>query len=220
MYLYLIEIILGTGFGILLAIRIGGADMPVLISSLNATAGLAAALCGMVIESQLLIAFGATVAASGSILTYVMCKAMNRRIGKVVFPDYRYQKKAAVKEEKTSLASVQTIKDPAGKPDTVDELAEAVAVMRQADTVIIVPGYGMALDKAQHEVATPAQLLTSMDKVVKYAIHPVAGRMPCHMNVLLAEADVDYDNSKTILLLGDARETTGRLLAALQDVEE
>lgn len=192
-YLFVLEIFLGICFGVLLAIRIGGADMPVLISSLNATAGLAASLCGMVIENQLLIAFGATVAASGSILTYVMCKAMNRNIGKVIFPDYTSQKAASAIKMQATPTLLQAGKGELEKLDITDGLVEAVAAMRAADTIIIVPGYGMALAKAQQEVATLVQQLTAMNKDTKYAIHPVAGRMPGHMNVLLAEADVDYD---------------------------
>ncbi|MGB3221346.1 MAG: NAD(P)(+) transhydrogenase (Re/Si-specific) subunit beta [Desulforhopalus sp.] len=190
--LFVLEIFLGIGFGILLAIRIGGADMPVLISSLNATAGLAASLCGMVIENQLLIAFGATVAASGSILTYVMCKAMNRRINKVIFPDYKPQKPVSKTPSTPPAAPTQMVKTTA-PADPAAELTDVIAAIQGAKKIIIVPGYGMALAKAQQDVATLAQELTAMGKDVKYAIHPVAGRMPGHMNVLLAEAGVDYD---------------------------
>ena len=190
--LFVLEIFLGIGFGVLLAIRIGGADMPVLISSLNATAGLAASLCGMVIENQLLIAFGATVAASGSILTYVMCKAMNRRIGKVIFPDYKPQKPVS-KTTTTPPSPLKQEVNATASADPAAELTDAVAAIQGAKKIIIVPGYGMALAKAQQDVATLAQELMDMGKEVKYAIHPVAGRMPGHMNVLLAEAGVDYD---------------------------
>jgi NAD/NADP transhydrogenase beta subunit len=191
-HLYIIEIVLGACLGLLLAMRIGGADMPVLISSLNATAGLAAALCGMVIENQLLIAFGATVAASGSVLTYVMCKAMNRPILRVIFPEYGPLKPAA---EKSRVAPVPAADVPANATpvSVADGLGEAVAAMRAAASVIIVPGYGMARAQAQQEVANLAGELTAMGKKVKYAVHPVAGRMPGHMNVLLAEVGVDYD---------------------------
>ncbi len=192
-YLFVLEIIFGACFGILLAIRIGGADMPVLISTLNATAGLAASLCGMVIESQLLITFGATVAASGSILTHVMCKAMNRKISKVIFPDYSPQKDV-------SKAPAVAVTTPEPKLETKvtlqhskDNLSRATEAIQSAMNIIIIPGYGMALAKAQHNVTTLAQDLITQGKKVKYAIHPVAGRMPGHMNVLLAEAGVDYD---------------------------
>lgn len=185
--LFLLEILLGTCFGILLTIRIGGADMPVVISSLNTTAGLAASLCGMIIESQLLIAFGATVAASGSILTYVMCKAMNRKLLKVILPDYQVQKTATRDPGAASLSSVQP------PPFDAKGLTEATEALRTAKRIIIVPGYGMALAKAQTEVVALANELVARGKDVKYATHPVAGRMPGHMNVLLAEAGVDYD---------------------------
>jgi H+-translocating NAD(P) transhydrogenase subunit beta len=191
--LYSLEILLGTCFGILLAIRIGGADMPVLISSLNATAGFAAALCGMVIENQLLIAFGATVAASGSILTYVMCKAMNRQIMNVIFPKYRPGRSGGPGMDFASAPPpMSTLLQPADLAPK-DPWAEAFTAVREATTVVIVPGYGMALAKAQQEVAGFAGALTEMGKDIKFAIHPVAGRMPGHMNVLLAEAGIDYD---------------------------
>ncbi len=194
LFLYILLILLGAGFGILVAIRIGGADMPVLISSLNATAGLAAALCGMVIENQLLIAFGATVAASGSILTHVMCKAMNRRIGRVLFPEYRKQAPAGTTESKEAAPAPVDMKPVDTAVATgVDDFAEADTAIKEAHSVIIIPGYGMALARAQQEVATLAGELTARGKEVRYAIHPVAGRMPGHMNVLLAEAGVDYD---------------------------
>ena len=190
---YLTQILLSVLFGVLFSIRIGGADMPVLISFLNATAGLAASFCGMVIGSQLLIAFGATVAASGSILTHVMCKAMNRNLFRVFFPE---QKKPTDTPEKkkpsTELPTPSVVADPE-VTDAAQGLKEAAAVILKAETVIIVPGYGMALAKAQMEVADLAQRMIAMGKDVKYAIHPVAGRMPGHMNVLLAEAGVDYD---------------------------
>ncbi|SEA56656.1 NAD(P) transhydrogenase subunit beta [Desulfuromusa kysingii] len=182
-YLFILEILLGTCFGILISMRIGGADMPVLISSLNATTGLAASLCGMVIENQLLIAFGATVAASGSILTYFMCQAMNRNIVKVIFPDYQPKRAPA---NLSSRGDTETFTG-------VDDQAWAVTAIREAHKVIIVPGYGMALAKAQEEVAALATELLTIGKDVHYAIHPVAGRMPGHMNVLLAEVGVDYD---------------------------
>jgi NAD/NADP transhydrogenase beta subunit len=192
-FLYIVEIVLGACLGLLLAMRIGGADMPVLISSLNATAGLAAALCGMVIENQLLIAFGATVAASGSVLTYVMCKAMNRPILRVIFPEYGPSKPAAEKSRVAPAPAADGPAQPATPASAADGLGEAVAAMRAAASVIIVPGYGMARSQAQQEVANLAGELAAMGKKVKYAVHPVAGRMPGHMNVLLAEVGVDYD---------------------------
>lgn len=186
---------LAVMLGILFSIRIGGADMPVLISFLNTTAGLAAALCGIVLQNRLLIAFGATVAASGSILTHIMCRAMNRGLVKVFTgsvaanPNDQF---AAIKE----IARVGELPFKA-KPETQNPATphqEALHALRAAESVIIVPGYGMALAQAQFQVARLAEKLRSMGKSVKFAIHPVAGRMPGHMHVLLAEAEIDYTN--------------------------
>jgi len=168
--------LLAAAGGALFAVRIGGADMPVLISFLNATAGLAAAACGIILKDRLLIAFGATVAASGSILTRVMCHAMNRR----------------TKAQAAPVDSPPPAAAPAPKPAT-DPLPAAVAALEAARRIVIVPGYGMALAQAQFNVASLAARWTAIGKSVKFAIHPVAGRMPGHMHVLLAEADVDYD---------------------------
>ncbi|WP_319521999.1 NAD(P)(+) transhydrogenase (Re/Si-specific) subunit beta [uncultured Desulfosarcina sp.] len=191
---YLIQIMLAVLFGILFSIRIGGADMPVLISFLNATAGLAASFCGMVIGNQLLIAFGATVAASGSILTHVMCKAMNRNLFRVFFP-------GPAKTDRTVAQNASTVASPAphveshdpGKRNAPEPFTKAANIIEKACSIIIVPGYGMALARAQTEVAELANQLIALGKTVRYAIHPVAGRMPGHMNVLLAEVGVDYD---------------------------
>ncbi len=193
---YLGLILLAAVLGILISIRIGGADMPVLISFLNAMTGAAAALCGMVISNQLLIAFGAAVAASGTVLTRLMCKAMNRNILRVFWPERKERE-----DDSNGKAAVIAFPGQAAEPDTAreagansDHLMEtAVERILDARTVIIIPGYGMALAKAQQGVAALARKMTELGKEVKYAIHPVAGRMPGHMNVLLAEAGVDYD---------------------------
>ena len=193
-YLFVVQIALSALFGILFSIRIGGADMPVLISFLNATAGLAASFCGMVIENQLLIAFGATVAASGSILTHVMCKAMNRSLLRVFVP--HTEKRANARIEMPDAGSGgpgQTMATDSRQVDTDHRFAKAAGIVADARKVIIVPGYGMALAQAQLAVVALAKKMAAMGKDVKYAIHPVAGRMPGHMNVLLAEAGVDYD---------------------------
>jgi H+-translocating NAD(P) transhydrogenase subunit beta len=212
---YLLIIGLSILFGIVFSIRIGGADMPVLISFLNATAGVAAAFCGMIIENQLLIACGATVAASGSILTHVMCKAMNRSLFHVFVPEKAPEK--ASKKPTTGPAGPDADHDtpaPAAEYDTAaradlpptaaqpagetektesDPFERAADLARKAETVIIVPGYGMAVAQAQFDVIDLSNRLAAMGKQVIFAIHPVAGRMPGHMNVLLAEAGVDYD---------------------------
>ncbi len=176
--------------GIVFSIRIGGADMPVLISFLNATAGLAAALCGIIIQNRLLIACGATVAASGSILTLVMCRAMNRNLIRVFIPVHSKPVEGAEKQEKAPRHTAQPAMIP---PAEEDPFAAAVRAVSQARSVIIIPGYGMALARAQFNVAQLARMLEQMGKEVAFAIHPVAGRMPGHMNVLLAEAEVSYD---------------------------
>ncbi len=193
LFLHLVGIALAAALGILFAMRVGGADMPVLISFLNAMTGVAAALCGMVIGNQLLIAFGATVAASGSVLTHLMCKAMNRHIIRVFWP---YSTDETAKPE-TSAGSRASTGDPGtacpAPPDSVQGFAKAMDLIKSARKVVIIPGYGMALAKAHQSVAALANAMTALGKDVVYAIHPVAGRMPGHMNVLLAEADVDYD---------------------------
>ncbi len=198
--LLIVLIALSIVTGVLFAIRIGGADMPVLISFLNATAGLAAAFCGIIIQNRLLIACGATVAASGSILTHVMCKAMNRRLTNIFIGT----KAAAAPDAPQSQAHQQDEPQPAvegdlkatepsalERPDPLESAAEA---LRGAASVVIVPGYGMALAQAQFDAVRLAGLLAQQGRRVRFAIHPVAGRMPGHMNVLLAEADVDYGN--------------------------
>ncbi|MFO7494609.1 MAG: NAD(P)(+) transhydrogenase (Re/Si-specific) subunit beta [Desulfobacterales bacterium] len=195
LYFLVLQIVLSAVFGILFSIRIGGADMPVLISFLNANTGLAAALCGMVIGNQLLIAFGATVAASGSILTHLMCKAMNRNLLRIFVPDTIQQK--AVTEGRTKPPAVSQ-PDPLLAPADIQaatdqKLEKALAILADAKKIIIVPGYGMALAQGQLELVALAKKMVEMGKEVRYAIHPVAGRMPGHMNVLLAEAGVDYD---------------------------
>jgi NAD(P) transhydrogenase subunit beta len=210
---YVIIFVLSILFGILFSMRVGGADMPVLISFLNATTGLAAALCGMILENQLLIACGATVAASGSILTHMMCRAMNRSLYHVFIPEKAPDKPASFREEGLD----DTVESPLfsegrqpAEPETgrgnadvgtktametpgPDPVKTAVDLIQAAHTIIVVPGYGMAVAQAQVPVKELADLLESMGKQVLFAIHPVAGRMPGHMNVLLAEAEVDYD---------------------------
>ena len=196
---YLLIIALSILFGIVFSIRIGGADMPVLISFLNATAGVAAAFCGMIIENQLLIACGATVAASGSILTHVMCKAMNRSLFHVFIPENAPEKPDAGQTLEPDTPDWSEIEPTAAKPvpqpenPAPDPFKTAADLARKAETVIIVPGYGMAVAQAQFDVIDLSSKLVSMGKKVTFAIHPVAGRMPGHMNVLLAEAGGDYD---------------------------
>ncbi|MBU4129194.1 MAG: NAD(P)(+) transhydrogenase (Re/Si-specific) subunit beta, partial [Proteobacteria bacterium] len=191
-YLYILIIFMSVLFGIIFSIRIGGADMPVLISFLNATAGVAAAFCGMIIENKLLISCGATVAASGSILTHVMCKGMNRSLYRVFVPVQNISSKKKI--SKTDTTDMEIIEPETSHPFIgKDNFQKALGYAREAKNVIIVPGYGMAVAQAQFAVIALSNILLDMGKDVKFAIHPVAGRMPGHMNVLLAEAGIDYD---------------------------
>ena len=194
---YLLTLLLGLSIllGIIFSIRIGGADMPVLISFLNATAGFAAAFCGVLIQNRLLVACGAAVAASGSILTHIMCKAMNRSLVNI-FVGIQQRTATSLKQMPPESAKTKTPEtlDVSETPKEEDGISRAVTVLNNSQRIVIIPGYGMALAKAQFKVVEMAGRLENMDKDVKFAIHPVAGRMPGHMNVLLAEADVDYDN--------------------------
>ncbi|MEZ5978605.1 MAG: NAD(P)(+) transhydrogenase (Re/Si-specific) subunit beta [Planctomycetota bacterium] len=170
--------------GVLLVIPIGGADMPVVISLLNSYSGIAAAMTGFVIDNEVLIIAGALVGSSGIILSSIMCKAMNRSLGNVLFGAFGAGGGTAT---------------AGGGADTSDKVvkqidAESFAIqLAYAQKVIVVPGYGMAVAQAQHQVRELADLIEKRSGTVKYAIHPVAGRMPGHMNVLLAEANVPYD---------------------------
>lgn len=187
-------ILLSMLVGIVFAVRIGGADMPVLISFLNATAGLAASFCGIIVQNRLLIACGATVAASGSILTHVMCRAMNRSLLSVFVGGSLGPQTVAPESSKAEAVAPPGAAAPEGRePSDRSPLQLAVEAVRSAKQVIMVPGYGMALAQAQFEVARLAERLKSLGKEVKFAIHPIAGRMPGHMHVLLAEAEVDPD---------------------------
>ncbi len=165
-------------FGVLAVIPIGGADMPVVISLLNSYSGIAACAAGFAINNNLLIVAGALVGASGIILTQIMCKAMNRSLSNVLFSGFS--------EVKSSTMKIEGEVKPMSAQD-------AYYVLEAASTVAIIPGYGMAVAQAQHAVKELQELLEENGCEVIYGIHPVAGRMPGHMNVLLAEADVSYD---------------------------
>jgi H+-translocating NAD(P) transhydrogenase subunit beta len=182
-FVFVLLIVVGLVFGLCLVMPIGGADMPTVISLLNSYAGLSASLMGFVLDNYLLIIAGALDGSSGLILSIVMCKAMNRSFTNVLFG--RMELTSAVSGDDVYAGKVKS-----ASPEDVAMMLEG------AQRVIIVPGYGLAVAQAQHTVRELATILESHGCTVEYAIHPVAGRMPGHMNVLLAEADVPYEQLK------------------------
>jgi NAD(P) transhydrogenase subunit beta len=186
-------------FGVLLVTPIGGADMPTVISLLNAYAGLADALLGFVLNSKVLIVAGALDGSSGLILSVIMCKAMNRSFTNVLFGAFgQVQKKAAGAAEERTVRSA-----------TPEDAAD---ILNAASNVLVVPGYGMAVAQAQHKVRELFDILTHRGVNVTFGVHPVAGRMPGHMNVLLAEADIPYDK---LLDMDEANSEIGQIDVAL-----
>ena len=173
----LIILVLLGGIGFVLPI--GGGDMPVVISLLNSFSGIAAAFAGLLLFNNVLIVAGSLVGASGLILTVIMAKAMNRSIGNILFVGYASSGTSATSEEQGEINPIS--------------VSDAFLILENASSVLIVPGYGMAVAQAQHTVRELGELLEENGTEVKYGIHPVAGRMPGHMNVLLAEANVSYD---------------------------
>jgi len=169
-------------YGILFVIPIGGADMPVVISLLNSFTGLAAAFGGFLYGNMVMLTGGILVGSAGTILTLAMCKAMNRPLANVIFGAFGESDDSKVGPESSAKGSIKKASP-----------SDVAILMNYSQKVIIVPGYGLAVAQAQHVIHELEQLLTSKDIEVKYAIHPVAGRMPGHMNVLLAETNVDYD---------------------------
>jgi H+-translocating NAD(P) transhydrogenase subunit beta len=205
-YLFPAMVIVALFFGILLVTPIGGADMPTVISLLNSYAGFSAALLGFVLNSKVLVVAGALDGSSGFILSVIMCKAMNRSFTNVMFGAFGQVQASSggVKEERVVRSA---------------SAEEAAAILLAASKVVIVPGYGMAVAQAQHKVRELYDGLTKKGIDVRFAIHPVAGRMPGHMNVLLAEADVPYDRLIEMEdINGDMSQTDVSLIIGANDV--
>ena len=176
----LLTIVLACVLGVLFVLPIGGADMPIVVSLINSYTGIAAAAAGFIIGNTVLIVAGALVGASGLILTQIMCKSMNRSLANVLFSGFG------------SLKTGPAAEGPQGEATPITP-EDAYYMLEAARNIIVVPGYGMAVAQAQHAVKELADLLEANDAEVRYAIHPVAGRMPGHMNVLLAEANIPYE---------------------------
>jgi NAD(P) transhydrogenase subunit beta len=180
---FVLLVLLGLVFGLCLVMPIGGADMPTVISLLNSYAGLSASMMGFVLDNYLLIIAGALDGSSGLILSIIMCKAMNRSFTNVLFG----------RMDASQVASADDVYGGKVKSATAEDIAMMLDGVRR---VVVVPGYGMAVAQAQHAVRDLFHVLEERGTEVEFAIHPVAGRMPGHMNVLLAEADIPYDKLK------------------------
>ncbi|MBE6827851.1 MAG: NAD(P)(+) transhydrogenase (Re/Si-specific) subunit beta [Ruminococcaceae bacterium] len=183
-----ITAILASAFGIIFAVRVGGADMPITISLLNSLSGVAGGIAGIAVGNVLLVAIGGIVGASGLLLTRIMCKAMNRKLLSILLGSTSV--KAPVSEEKEEAEEAE---EAAPAQEEVKAALTPDEILKDAKKIIIIPGYGMALAQAQSKVKALADKLEEKGAEVKFAIHPVAGRMPGHMNVLLCEVDVPYD---------------------------
>jgi len=207
MYLYPLIVVIPLIFGVMMIIPIGGADMPTVISLLNSYAGLSAAAMGFVLDSKLLIVAGALDGASGFILSVNMSKAMNRSFTNVLFGAFGQEQASAGGTEEEA------------RPVRSATAEESAAILAAANKVVIVPGYGMAVSQAQHKVRELYDALNKRGVDVKFGIHPVAGRMPGHMNVLLAEADIPYDKLLDMdEINGDFQQTDVALIIGANDV--
>jgi NAD(P) transhydrogenase subunit beta len=205
-YLFPIMVVVSLIFGVLLVTPIGGADMPTVISLLNSYAGFSAALLGFVLNSKILVVAGALDGSSGFILSVIMCKAMNRSFTNVMFGAFGQVQAAAA-----GAAEERTVRS--ASPE------EAAAILAAASSVVVVPGYGMAVAQAQHKVRELFDVLTKKGVNVTFGIHPVAGRMPGHMNVLLAEADIPYDRLREMDdINSDLPQTDVALIIGANDV--
>jgi NAD(P) transhydrogenase subunit beta len=204
--LFPVMVLVALIFGVLLVTPIGGADMPTVISLLNSYAGFSAALLGFVLNSKVLVVAGALDGSSGFVLSVIMCKAMNRSFTNVMFGAFGQVQASAVASKEERVVRSAT-------PE------EAAAILETAGSVVIVPGYGMAVAQAQHKVRELYDILSKKGVEVRFAIHPVAGRMPGHMNVLLAEADIPYDRLIEMdEINGDFPQTDVALVIGANDV--
>lgn len=192
----LLTLVFGLVFGVLFALPVGGADMPITISLLNATSGVAAAIAGMAISDVLLVSIGGIVGASGLLLTQIMCRSMNRKLADILFA------RSAGEHHPASAPVSEPEVEKIPEDEVLVETVEAVKAadesvlpqwLKDAQDIIIIPGYGMAVAQAQEQVKALHDKLEQAGKQVRFAIHPVAGRMPGHMNVLLAEVDIPYE---------------------------
>jgi len=204
--LFPIMVMVALIFGVMLVTPIGGADMPTVISLLNSYAGFSAALLGFVLNSKVLVVAGALDGSSGFILSVIMCKAMNRSFTNVMFGAFGQVQASAAGAKEERVVRSATAED-------------AAAILSAANKVVVVPGYGMAVAQAQHKVRELYDILAKKGVEVRFAIHPVAGRMPGHMNVLLAEADIPYDRLVEMdEINGDLPQTDVALVIGANDV--